>query len=100
MSRLGRRVATFLLIAVIGIASARAQMILPFAAAPEEVGLSSDQLARIEAVTQKHIESGVVPGAVMLVARRGKIAWIKSLGKRDLAAAIRCVPIRSSASTR
>jgi CubicO group peptidase (beta-lactamase class C family) len=53
------------------------------AAKPEEVGLSSSQLARIEAVTQKHIDAGLVPGAVMLVARRGKIAWYKSIGFRD-----------------
>jgi CubicO group peptidase (beta-lactamase class C family) len=83
MSRLGRRVATFLLIAVIGIASARAQMILPFAAAPEEVGLSSERLARLEAITEDHIKYGVLPGAVMLVARHGKIAWFKTLGYRD-----------------
>src|ERR1051325_7227377 len=83
MSRLGRGIATFLLVAVIGITSARAQMILPFAAAPEEVGLSSERLARIEAITADHIKSGGLPGAVMLVARHGKIAWFKTLGYRD-----------------
>ena len=65
---------------------ASAESVLSMATMPEEVGLSSDQLARIEAVTQKHIDSGVVPGAVMLVARRGKIAWYKSMGFRDRAA--------------
>lgn len=59
---------------------------LPRAATPEEVGLSSAQLKRLEEVTQKHVDSGLVPGAVMLVARRGKIAWQATLGKRDLAA--------------
>src|SRR3954451_6845470 len=83
MSRLGRRVATFLLIAVIGVASARPQMILPFAAPPEEVGLSSERLARLEAITEDHIKYGVLPGAVMLVARHGKITWFKTLGYRD-----------------
>jgi CubicO group peptidase (beta-lactamase class C family) len=66
--------------------SAFADPVLPMAANPEEVGLSSSQLARIEAVTQKHIDAGLVPGAVMLVARRGKIAWYKSIGFRDRAA--------------
>lgn len=56
---------------------------LPRAATPEEVGLSSAQLKRLEEVTQKHVDSGLVPGAVMLVARRGKIAWQATLGKRD-----------------
>ena len=50
------------------------------------MGLSSAQLKRLEEVTQKHVDSGLVPGAVMLVARRGKIAWQATLGKRDLAA--------------
>ncbi len=60
--------------------------VLPRAATPEEVGLSSTQLKRLEAVTQKHIDDGLVPGAVMLVARRGKLAWLSVLGKRDPAA--------------
>ena len=41
--------------------------ILPMASKPEEVGLSSTQLKRVEEVTQKHIDEGLVPGAVMLV---------------------------------
>jgi CubicO group peptidase (beta-lactamase class C family) len=60
--------------------------VLPMAAKPEEVGLSSTQLKRIDAVTQKHVDDGLVPGAVMLVARRGKVAWVSTLGKRDPAA--------------
>src|SRR4029077_18497560 len=60
--------------------------ILPLASKPEEVGLSSTQLKRLEDVTQKHIDEGLVPGAVMLVARRGKIAWMSVLGKRDVSA--------------
>jgi CubicO group peptidase (beta-lactamase class C family) len=60
--------------------------ILPMASKPEEVGLSSAQLKRLEDVTRAHVESGLVPGAVMLVARRGKIAWMSTLGKRDVAA--------------
>jgi len=60
--------------------------VLPTAAKPEDVGLSSVQLKRIETATQKHIDDGLVPGAVMLVARRGKVAWVSTLGKRDPAA--------------
>src|SRR5215467_6024148 len=61
--------------------------ILPMAAKPEDVGLSSAQLKRLEDVTQKHVDEGLVPGAVMLVARRGKVAWVSTLGKRDPAQA-------------
>ena len=75
-----------LLLAFVTAGPGRAEPVLPMAAAPEEVGLSSAQLARIEAVTQRHIETGLVPGAVMLVARRGKIAWTRTMGFRDRAA--------------
>jgi CubicO group peptidase (beta-lactamase class C family) len=75
-----------LLLAFVTVGTVRADPVLPVAASPEEVGLSSAQLARIEAVTQRHVETGLVPGAVMLVARRGKIAWTKTLGFRDRAA--------------
>src|SRR4051812_31631755 len=83
MSHLGRFIAAFLLVTAIGIAAARAEMPLPMATTPEEVGLSSERLARIEAATEEHIKSGILPGAVMLVARHGKIAWFKTLGYRD-----------------
>jgi CubicO group peptidase (beta-lactamase class C family) len=68
-------------ISAIGIA--HAQLPVPMAASPEEVGLSSVQLKRIEAVTEQQIKDGLVPGAVMLVARRGKVAWVSVQGKRD-----------------
>ncbi len=45
--------------------------------------MSSAQLARIEEVTSGHMKSGLVPGAVMLVARKGKVAWYKTMGHRD-----------------
>ena len=79
-----RTVAAIALAAVSTAAQAQTEA-LPRAGRPEEVGLSSSQLKRIEEVTQKHIDSGLVPGAVMLVARRGKIAWSATLGKRDVA---------------
>lgn len=62
-----------------------AEFSLPLTQMPEEVGLSSGQLNRLEAATKAHIDSGLLPGAVMLVARHGKIAYLKSLGYRDRA---------------
>lgn len=61
------------------------QMPLPMATSPESVGLSSERLANIETVTARHIESGMLPGAVMLVARKGQVAWFKTIGYRDRA---------------
>jgi CubicO group peptidase (beta-lactamase class C family) len=86
MGHLARVAGAFCLACLAIAGKASAESVLTTAAIPEEVGLSSEQLARIEAVTQKHIDSGVAPGAVMLVARRGKIAWYKSMGYRDRAA--------------
>jgi CubicO group peptidase (beta-lactamase class C family) len=57
---------------------------LPFAA-PEEVGLSASRLARVGAVMEGEIERGRVPGAVVLVARRGRLALFESYGRRDAA---------------
>jgi CubicO group peptidase (beta-lactamase class C family) len=55
-------------------------------AAPEEIGLSSARLARLGAVMAGEIERGRVPGAVALVARRGRLGYFESFGRRDAAA--------------
>ena len=86
MNRLIRAFGVAALFFLAATASGRAEPVLPVAAAPEDVGLSSAQLARIEAMTQKYVDSGLVPGAVMLVARRGKVAWTRTMGFRDRAA--------------
>ena len=65
--------------------SAGAALVLPRAASPEEVGLSSAQLARLAEVTRAHVQSGAVPGAVILIARRGKVAYFETFGSRDRA---------------
>jgi hypothetical protein len=75
MIRPGRAFGALALLAIGTAGNGWAESVLPVAATPEDVGLTSNQMVRIEAVTQKHIETGLVPGAVMLVARRGKIAW-------------------------
>lgn len=70
-------------VALTPIAQASAETLLPSAAKPEDVGLSGEQLARLEAVTRGHIENGLLPGAIMLVVRDGKVAWHRVLGMRD-----------------
>ncbi|MDO8957029.1 MAG: serine hydrolase domain-containing protein, partial [Deltaproteobacteria bacterium] len=55
---------------------------LPRAKSPEEVGLSSDRLNRIDSVLKADIEKGKTEGAVALVARKGKIAYFKTFGMR------------------
>ncbi|HEX2887960.1 serine hydrolase domain-containing protein [Vineibacter terrae] len=86
MRYLQRIYAVLVLASFVAVAPAGAEMPLPLADSPEDVGLSASQLARLEAVTREHIDSGLVPGAVMLVVRQGKVAWFKTLGYRDRAA--------------
>jgi CubicO group peptidase (beta-lactamase class C family) len=57
--------------------------VLPRAERPEDVGLSTERLARLTKITRDHVEAGRLPGAVMLLARQGKIAYLESLGYRD-----------------
>src|SRR5438094_1854735 len=52
-------------------------------AKPDDVGLSSERLARVTQVLKAEVARGQYPGAVVLVARKGKIAYFESLGQRD-----------------
>ena len=54
------------------------------AAFPEEVGMSSERLLEIDAVVQRHIDSGEIQGAVAAVARRGKVVHFKAYGLMDV----------------
>ncbi len=55
-------------------------------AAPGEIGLSSGRLARLERVLRAEIDRGRAPGAVALIARRGRVGFFESFGLRDPAA--------------
>ena len=50
---------------------------------PEEVGFSSQRLARIGAVLQEDIDNGRIPGAVVAVARHGKLVLFEAYGWRN-----------------
>src|SRR5580692_10889593 len=54
-------------------------------AKPEDVGLSSDRLPRIHAAIQRHIDAGDISGAVTLVGRKGRLAYLDAQGVMDLA---------------
>jgi CubicO group peptidase (beta-lactamase class C family) len=57
-------------------------------AKPEEVGLSSERLARISTVLKADIEAGRIPGAVIAIARHGKLVALDAYGWRDKAAGV------------
>ena len=52
-------------------------------AQPEEVGLSSERLGRVTEMLRANIAANEIPGAVLLIARQGKIAYFESFGLLD-----------------
>lgn len=56
------------------------------AAKPEAVGLSSARLDRLAKAIQQDVDHGRMPGAVVAIARRGKLAYYESFGFVDKAA--------------
>jgi|HigsolmetaAR202D_1030399.scaffolds.fasta_scaffold00074_41 CubicO group peptidase (beta-lactamase class C family) len=50
---------------------------------PERVGMSSERLARINEIMQRHVDEGRITGAVTAVARRGKVVHFEAHGYRD-----------------
>src|ERR1700728_1190691 len=55
-------------------------------AKPEEVGLSSERLARIGETLKADIDAGRIPGAVIAIARHGKLVALDAYGWREKAA--------------
>ena len=66
-------------VAVVSVAAAEG---LPNAK-PEEVGLSSERLGRVTEMLRANIAANEIPGAVLLIARQGKIAYFESFGLLD-----------------
>jgi CubicO group peptidase (beta-lactamase class C family) len=55
-------------------------------AAPEDVGMSSERLARLTSMLTSAIDAGELPGAVVMVARDGKLVYSRTLGSQNKAA--------------
>jgi CubicO group peptidase (beta-lactamase class C family) len=52
-------------------------------APPASGGVSAERLALIDSTLEKAVANGNIPGAVALVARKGKIVYHKAFGKAD-----------------
>jgi CubicO group peptidase (beta-lactamase class C family) len=52
-------------------------------AAPKSVGMSAERLDRIGNMIETAVADNVIPGATVLIARRGKIVYHKSFGSSD-----------------
>ncbi len=66
---------------ILAFQTARAQQ-LP-RVAPESVGLSASRLDRLGAVFEGYTHDGQLAGAVVLVVRRGQVAYFEAFGQRD-----------------
>jgi CubicO group peptidase (beta-lactamase class C family) len=56
---------------------------LPKAVRPEDAGFSSERIARVTQFFQSEVDKGAIPGAVLVVARNGKIAYRQAVGYQD-----------------
>lgn len=81
-----------LMLLTMGVGAACAQSARPVL--PESVGLSRERLQRLDRYLESQIVQRRKAGAVVLVARHGRIAWQRAYGVMDLASG---VPMRTDA---
>src|SRR6266581_115451 len=55
-------------------------------AKPETIGLSTVRLQRMSDAFKREVDKGTLPGATVMVARRGQIGWFEALGRQSPAA--------------
>lgn len=72
-----------LLLSLLGFSAVAWADRLPFAY-PEEVGMSSARLAHADRVIEEAIRQQRTPGAVLAVVRKGKLAYLKAYGHRQV----------------
>src|SRR5712671_1477080 len=55
-------------------------------AKPEQIGLSSTRLQRMSDAFKREVDKGTLPGATVMVARRGQVGWFDAIGRQNPAA--------------
>jgi CubicO group peptidase (beta-lactamase class C family) len=55
-------------------------------AKPETIGLSGARLQRMSDAFKREVDKGTLPGATVMVARRGQIGWFDAIGRQGPAA--------------
>ena len=75
------RAATFAVLFLIILCAGVAQE-LP-AAKPDDLGFSSERLARVDEIFTQYVNQNKLPGSVILVARKGKVGYYNAFGFRD-----------------
>jgi CubicO group peptidase (beta-lactamase class C family) len=51
---------------------------------PETVGMSSERLARVDALLQGWVDRGEIAGVTAMIGRKGKIVYLKAFGHADI----------------
>ena len=60
-------------------------------AKPETIGLSSSRLQKLSDAFKREVDKGTLPGATVMVARKGQIGWFDAIGRQSPAASS-CMP--------
>ena len=76
-------VRTIAVLAALGVALPAAAQGIPKAQSPEEVGFVAARLKRLSDRLEEGVKNNEIPGAVVLIARNGKIAMFDAFGYRD-----------------
>ena len=76
------RQAVIVLVTAVVSASAFAQELKP-ESDPGKLGFDADRLKRMTQAFQGYVDSGQIPGAVVLIARNDKVAYFRAFGFRD-----------------
>jgi hypothetical protein len=50
---------------------------------PEELGFAGDRLERVTKAFQGYVDNGLLPGAVVLIARNDNVVYLNAFGYRD-----------------
>lgn len=80
-----RALSALICVVFIGTASAAmAQSLAP--AKPEETGIGAQRLERVGKFFKQEVEQGRLPGAVVAIARKGRLVYYESFGFRDKSA--------------
>src|SRR5512145_1878235 len=61
-------------------------------AKPQDVGLSPERLERVTTLLQEAVNSGEIPGVVVMIARNGKLVYQKAVGLQDKAKGVPMAP--------
>jgi CubicO group peptidase (beta-lactamase class C family) len=52
-------------------------------AKPETIGLSSSRLQKLSDALKREVDKGTLPGATVMVARKGQIGWFDAIGRQS-----------------